>query len=101
GYRSAAITMRRITGTMDPESDLVGAGTNDPYTLWLAQSEPALSIEIPDGSADGNRILVDAGNLQITNVQEADREDLQTDEVSFVLNRVLAAGDDELSIQFT
>lgn len=100
GYNSAIITSRRITGTIDPESAVVGAGTNDPYTRWLAGTTGAMSLTIGGGSANGNQIAVAAPKLQITNVQEADRDNLQTDEVSFQLNRSAAAGDDELTLTF-
>ena len=98
-YLSALIVDRRITGTLDPEAELVA--DNDVIGDWLDRSEAALAIALGAASADGNKVDVAAPAFQITNVQEADRDGLQTDNVEFQLNRSAAAGDNELTITFS
>lgn len=97
GYSYAYIADRRITGSMDLEAALV-ADRND-WSNWTSLSEQALSIVV--GSAGGNDITVAAPSLEITNVQTADRNGLEVNEISYQLNRSAAAGDDELTIAFT
>jgi hypothetical protein len=82
GYASAIITGRQVTGEIDPEATLVA--TDDPYGDWLALTEATLSISC---GSTGNRVDFGVPALQITNVQEGDRNNLQTDSIQFQGNR--------------
>lgn len=95
GFVSSLITARRMTGQLDPESTQVG--TFDPYNDWTDSTESALSLAVSDGT---DTITFAAPKLQFTNVQEADRNGMQTDTISFQLNSNSSAGDDELTITF-
>ncbi len=94
GIHSALITGRKPTGSFDPESVLVA--TKDVYGIWLARTTAALVNTI--GSTN-NQVSFGAPALQFTNVQEADRNGLLTDDITFALNRSSADGD-ELTITF-
>lgn len=96
GYKNALVTNRRTTGTMNPEATLVA--TNDAYGDWIDRTEKALSIVL---GSSGNRVTFAAPKLQLTNAQEGDRNNIQTDDLEFQLNRSAAAGNDELSIDLT
>jgi len=96
GYISALIGGRRITGSMNPEATLVG--TEDYYGDWIALTEQALSLTLTDGT---DTVTIAAPKLQFTNVQEGERDNLQTDDIEFQCNRSAAAGDDELTIDFS
>ena len=84
-----------------PYSRIVGDGSEDPYTIWEANTERALAIELGGSSANGNRVVIDAPKLQIVNPQEGDRNGIQTDDIEFQLNASAAAGDDELTLTFS
>lgn len=96
GLVSSLITNRRVTGQIDPEA--TQTGTFDPYNDWTASTESALSLAVTDGT---DTVTIAAPALQFTNVQEADRNGMQTDTISFQCNAGSDAGDDELSITFS
>lgn len=96
GYAAAMITDRSVTGTIDPESTLVA--TADPYGDWVASTERALAFDLENAT---DKFAVNAPKLQITNVQEAERNGIVTDTISFQCNRSAAAGNDELTIVFS
>lgn len=96
GISTGLITGRRVTGRMNPESQLVA--THDVYGGWLAGTEYALSIALTDST---DTITIAAPKLQRTNVQEGDRSGLQIDDIEFQCNRSAAAGNDELTIDFS
>lgn len=93
GIHSYCITDRNITGTLDPESSLVG--TEPTYTSWWNGVERALSIAVDDGSSS---ITFAAPKFQVTNAQAGDREGLMIDTLNYQLNRTVA--NDELTIAF-
>ncbi len=95
GFVSSLITARRVTGTIDPESAQVSVF--DPYSDWTSSNESALSLSVSDTV---DTITIAAPKAQFTNVQEADRNGMQTDAVSFQCNADTDAGDDELSLTF-
>lgn len=95
GYSTAIITGRRITGSINPESVLVA--TKDYYGEWIARTEQALALTLSQG---GLSVAFAAPKLQWTNVQGGDRNGMAIEDLSFVLNRSAAAGDDELTITF-
>lgn len=95
GYISAIITDRKMKGTIDPEATLVA--TRDNIGVWLGRTEGALAISL---GASTNGVAFAAPKLQLTNVQEANRNDIAVDALDFALNRSTSAGDDELTITF-
>ena len=99
-YLMSLVADRAVVGTMDPEAELVA--DEDTFQNWLDRGERALAVQAGNaaGSADGNFIEFDIGAFQITNVQEGDRDRLQIHTVDWQANRVLSAGDDEISITF-
>lgn len=98
GVISSIITGRKVTGSMNPESDLVA--NRDNYGIWLAGTTAALSAAIGAGS-DGNTITIAGPACQISNTQELDREGIQADTLSLAFVRSADAGDDELTITFS
>lgn len=96
GYVNAIITDRQPTGTINPESELVAS--EDTHGDWLAHNENALSIALTDGT---DTVTIAAPKIQYTNIQEGDRNGIQTDDITFQCNKSAAAGDDELTIDFS
>ena len=92
GYVSAAITDRTPTITIDPEAALVA--TDDRYGDWIAPTIGAFSLAIP------STMTWSAPKAQIMNVQEGERDKLQTDTITFNCNKNDATKDQELSITF-
>ena len=99
GYHSVVIANRRIVGTINPEQTLLSVKNND-YD-WTNRTERAMAIDVGDGSANGNQIDIAAPKLQITDVQEGDRNGIQIEEVAYQLNRSADAGEDELTITWS
>jgi hypothetical protein len=97
GLAHAYIANRRITGSMDLEAALVA--TRNDWSNWTSLAEQALNIVV--GSAGGNDITVNAPKIHFTDVQSADRNGLEVNEIAFQANRSADAGDDELTIAFT
>lgn len=95
GLVSSLITNRKIGGQIDPES--VQTTVLDAYGDWTDSSESALSIAVTD-SVD--TITIAAPKVQFANVQEAERNGMQTDNISFQCNADADVGDDELTITF-
>ncbi len=96
GIICAVITSRKITIKATIESAAPG-GSYDPYADWIARTERPLQLQIGD---TGNAVTIAAPKIQVTNVQEAAGEGILTDQIDFVANRNLSAGDDDLTITF-
>lgn len=92
GFKHAVVTGRRMTGTLNPEANLVA--TKDYHGEWLASTEQALALAV---GASGNKITMAAPKLQVTNVQFADEEGTIIDALEFQLNRSADAGNDEFT----
>jgi hypothetical protein len=90
------ITDRNVVGSIDPESTLVSEA--NPYGDWLSHTERALAFDLENAT---DKFAINAPKFQITNVQEADRNGIVTDTISFQCNRSAAAGNDELTIVFS
>lgn len=99
GYAYAYIAGRAPSVTVNPEAVLVA--TEDRFGDWLDREEVALALAIPDVSADGNRVDIDAPKLQYMNVQAADRNGLVVDDLTFQCNASGDQGDDELTLTFS
>ncbi len=98
GYLSALITDRRITLKCDPEAVL--AATYNPRADWAVfpPTERALAWNL---GATGNKIAFAAPKAQVTNVQEADRNKNQIEQIDYQLNGSSSLGDDELTLTFS
>jgi hypothetical protein len=95
GFKGALISDRTVTGTLDPESELVG--TADWYGDWLANTERAVSAVLTDGT---DTVTISVPKAQITTIAEGDRNSLRTDQITFQGN-YNSAGNDEMTIDFS
>lgn len=96
GFKFACVTGRRMTGTLNPEANLVA--TKDYHAELLASTEQALALAV--GSA-GNKVTMAAPKLQITNVQYAEEDGTIIDAIEFQLNRSADTGNDEFTFAYT
>lgn len=96
GYTYAEITDRNPTGEMDPEAALVA--TEDLYGDWLDGTESALALTV--GDAD-NQMIWAASKCQRTNVQDGDRGNIITDQLTYRLNTNDASGDSEFTLTWS
>jgi len=97
GYISAIVTDRKPKITVDPEA--VTVASQDRWAAWLASTEYALELDV--GGPTNSQIEFNAPKATITNLQEADRGKLVTDQIEFDCNKNGATHDEELSITFT
>lgn len=95
GYRSAIITGRQPTITIDPESELIA--TLPWFTDFANRTQRAISWALSESNLG---VSFSAPACQLQTPQEGNRNDLETHEVTFECNRSAAAGDDEMSITF-
>jgi hypothetical protein len=95
GHKSAVITGRKPTLSIDPEECLVA--TYDWFTKLKTNVEGALSCVLT-GTA-GNICTITAPKIQYTAVNPADKNGIASLGIDCQLNR--NAGDDEISIAFT
>lgn len=90
GYKSAAITERKPVITVNPEASLVAV--DDHYDDWIDSVSKAMNYAITDGT---DSLTFNAPAVQYTNVQEGDRNGIQTDDLEgMILN-------DDFSLDFT
>jgi hypothetical protein len=94
GFISAIVTDRAPVITANPESVLVA--TQDRDALWLTSSAQAFSMQI---GATGNSITIAAPKAQIENKQQADRNGIMADDLTFLCTAGSAV-DTELTITF-
>lgn len=92
GIHSCLITGRKPKGSFDPETTLVATKALD--SIWKARTTQALVLNL---GTTNNGVNFAAPALQITNIQESDRNGLLIDDVSFDLVRSSTDGD-ELTI---
>ena len=95
GYRSAVITGRKVTGSINPEGELIA--TRDNYGDWIASTERAFSLAIANAT---DKLTIAMPKFQIQNLQDGDRNGLLIDEITFQANRSADAGNDELTFAF-
>jgi len=95
GYKSALITNRKPTMTIDPEQVL--AATYDFYGKLRSGNEGSLSLVL--GSATGNICTITASKVQYTGISDDVRDGIRVLGITCQLNR--SSGDDEISIVFT
>jgi len=95
GLHSYIITNRMPVGTLDPEAKLVAS--YPAYGEWITSVERVMTATFSDAT---DNVSFVGSKFQLTNVQEADREGLQTDTLTYQLNRG-NGGNDELTIDFS
>jgi len=95
GYKSAVITNRKPTMTIDPEQVLVA--THDFYGKLRTGNEGSLSLVL--GSTTGNICTISAPKVQYTGISDDVRDGIRVLGITCQLNR--SSGDDEISIAFT
>jgi len=95
GFAHAIITGRTVTGSVNGLQQKIAS--DDVWTPWEAHTESALDVTF---GTTGNQIDIDAPAVQITNVQETDRNGLLAHDVTLQFNRSADAGDDELEFNF-
>jgi hypothetical protein len=96
GYRSAIVSGRKITLSMDMEAALVA--TYDPHAAWKARTEEQIAWTI---GAAGNQLAFAFPKCQVINVQPGSRNGIEIFNVTYQANAVdltAAPGDDEFSI---
>jgi len=96
GMGYAAITGRKVTGTMNPESALTTTAAN--YLGWQNDTDAALSIAVAGG---GTTCTITAPVCRRTNIQDGERNGIQTDEIDFMCHKSATVGNDELIFTFT
>jgi hypothetical protein len=94
GFASAIVTNRAPVITADPESVLVATQNRD--SLWLTSSAQAFSMRI---GATGTSVTIAAPKAQLENKQQGNRNDIMTDDLTFLCTAGSAA-DTELTITF-
>ena len=97
GYIAGCITNRRPTITCNPEAKLIG--TQDRYLFFRDSTEYVTTFEIAGPSS--SKIVVSAPKASIENIQDADRESLIVDELTFLCGQNGSTADQEFSIVFT
>ena len=95
GYKSAVITGRKPTMTMDPEH--VTVATYDFFGKLRSGNEGSLSLVL--GSTAGNICTIKAPKVQYINISDDVRDGIRSLGITCQLNR--SSGDDEISIKFT
>lgn len=96
GLKGLRISSRVPTATVVIEEELMA--TFNPYTLWDGNTTFAMSFI--QGSATGTLIAGTFGAAQIVGITPGEDAGIKTLELQMRLNKVLDAGDDELSLKF-
>lgn len=92
GYKSAVITDRAPTITLNPEAEKIAA--DDRHGDWIASTVGALSVSL------GSTLTFSAPKAQLMDVQGADREKVLTNDLTFLCTKNAATKDEELSVVF-
>jgi hypothetical protein len=82
GHVSARITDRNVTGSIDPEAALVA--TFDPFSKLFAGTTGNLIAQW--GATAGNIVKVQANRVQITGVDDQDRDGIAVDQLDLRFN---------------
>jgi hypothetical protein len=97
GYFCGTITNRKMTGSIDPEQEIISV-INFPNQM-TTPSQGVLFWNI--GSTAGNRIAFSAPKSQIIGIAEADRSGIRAEKLSIAFGQNASTGDDEASLVFT
>lgn len=95
GIRSALVVNRKPMINADPETVLVA--TQNRHQQWLTHTPQ--SLVLTTGSSAENRLIITAPKAQIQNIQNADRNQMMVDQITWMAT----ANDDpdeELTIEF-
>jgi hypothetical protein len=95
GIRSALVVNRKPMINADPETVLVA--TQNRHQQWLTHTPQ--SLVLTTGSSAENRLVITAPKAQIQNIQNADRNQMMVDQITWMAT----ANDDpdeELTIEF-
>ena len=95
GYVSAIVTNRAPIIIADPESLLVA--TQDRDSLWLTPTPAAFSCQI---GSTGSSIVFAAPKAQLENKQQGNRNDMMTDDLTWLCSANASTPDNELTITF-
>ena len=96
GYVSALVTNRAPVITADPESALVA--TQDRDAIWLTSLPYALSLTL-NGVSDST-VVIPAPKAQFENKQQGNRNDMLTDDLTWLATANGSSVDEELTITF-
>lgn len=96
GFISAIVTNRAPIITADPESVLVA--TQDRDALWLTSQPEPLLITI--NGTGNSTIVISAPEAQLENKQQGNRNDIMTDDLTWLATANGSTPDTELSITF-
>ena len=96
GYVSALVTNRAPVITADPESALVA--TQDRDAIWLTSLPYALSLTL-NGVSDST-VVIAAPKAQFENKQQGNRNDMLTDDLTWLATANGSSVDEELTITF-
>lgn len=95
GYMSTIVTSRKMSGTIDPEMELVA--TKDWFSLWTASTNQSLIIGNV-GTGTGNVVKFVMPKLRFKKVSDADRNGIAVADIAFDLEETSV--DDELTLYF-
>lgn len=95
GYASAAIGARKVSGSCDPEAVLVAS--YDAYGTWLGGTTAALTVSV---GSSGDAINITAPALQLTSVNEGDRDGIQSHDLTFDLLAGSQVANSEIVVDF-
>lgn len=93
GNESFRVTGRNMTGSIDPEAQLVA--DNDVYGKLRAGTESAMNFTL--GTTSGNIVTFESSKVQIDSVGDSSREDILVDDLSLRFNQPIYSGTDEYS----
>ncbi len=95
GLAGIAITGRRPTGSLDPETDTLA--NFNPWTAWKAGTKSAIACTV--GSDQGNRFDLSVPKAQYDEISYSNRDGTLIYNLPFTAT-INSAGDDEVSITF-
>lgn len=96
GFGEIQIAGRDVSGSIDPENELVAAEAFD--ANWRADTPMVIATGVM-GSSAGNRYKFDNPVAHYREVGEGDRDGISTQELAFGAHE--SSGDDEITITFT
>jgi hypothetical protein len=96
GYGEIQIVDRAVTGSFNPEEDLVA--NFDPQGDLEADTEYALTTGAIGGTA-GNRVQIDMPKITFDDVSDEDSDGIRRNTIPFMASD--SSGDDEVTITFT
>ena len=96
GYGDIIVTDRDVTGSFDPEDELIA--THDFFAKWEGGTAMALTTGVI-GSTAGNRWQLSMPAVSYREVSRAEREGIRTLDLTFGAHE--SSGDDQFALAFT